>query len=380
MKFFLPGCLLALSLTSSAQTLNFQTATPAYPAGSKSHTFTNVGTPAVDIAISVTGPAAFGSSTPKAAGTGYTNLPNFATKTEQETYTFTFSKPVQNLSFSITNIDQSITGSNPNVFVQDQFTLNGVDNTGASITPSISSSIYYTVAGNVITATASNNATAAIVFSGYIKTLTIVFGNGPNAGTSPGSQGFTITTLTWGLVLPVDLTYFRADASGPLVNLAWETAWERNTDQFLVQRSRNLDEWNAVGNQLANGDAESRNTYNFTDEQPLEGLSYYRLQQLDRDGRSAFSKPVFVRVDSNRPAAVIAPNPSNGQQIGLRLTKMQSPTARLSTLTGLPIAGQLLLQSENTATWQPDITLSAGVYLLTLTENDRRQVLTVVVY
>src|SRR5690606_27498417 len=100
----------------------------------------------------------------------------------------------------------------------------------------------------------------------------------------------------------------------PVIDLAWATASEHNSDHFVVQRSPDNETFTDIGSVQAAGDAQFRTDYLFTDQAPFRGANYYRLLQVDRDGSSATSQTVvaFLGQDANgRPA--IFPNPVTAQ-------------------------------------------------------------------
>lgn len=366
--------------TGWAQVLNFQSATPAYPPKALNHTFTNVGTPPVDITVTVSGPASFGNNTPKSASTGLTNQLNFANRTEVETYTITFSKPVENLTFTLANIDQSSAGVSANAFAQDQLVLSATDGNGSGLGVNISSSPNYIVAGNVITATSATNSTASINIPGYTKQVTIQFGNGSLAGGNPGAQGFTIGTLYWSnVVLPVDLISFQAKPIGNTVQLNWQTAWERNAERFQVQRSTDLLEYVTVGELVAKGNTNTYQIYTFTDETPLDGANYYRLKQIDSDQTAILSKPVSAVVHKEQPLALVSTTPTSESGVRLRLRDTGDVVARLWTPMGQAVLGHFLDQSSQEVTWQPDHPLTSGLYIMEVVSGAARQVLKVFV-
>ncbi|MBP6698356.1 MAG: T9SS type A sorting domain-containing protein, partial [Flavobacteriales bacterium] len=111
--------------------------------------------------------------------------------------------------------------------------------------------------------------------------------------------------------LPVELLYFTATPSGPDVLLAWATATEHNNDHFVVERSPNAEDWEAIAMLSGAGNSLSTLTYSHRDNDPLPGTSYYRLQQVDHDGTSTFSQAVSVRMNSPRTVTAF-PNPTTG--------------------------------------------------------------------
>ena len=90
------------------------------------------------------------------------------------------------------------------------------------------------------------------------------------------------------------------------IELHWSTGVERGTDRFEIQRSTDGVEFDKIGAIVAFGHSNQRKNYTFLDKMPLSGIQYYRLNQVDQDGTSAFStvavgqwKPVLVRVYPN---------------------------------------------------------------------------------
>ncbi len=112
-------------------------------------------------------------------------------------------------------------------------------------------------------------------------------------------------------ILPVELTTFDAVAQPAHVDVLWNTATERNSAWFDVQRSADGERFVDLGRVAAAGESLRPIDYLFKDAEPLEGLSYYRLYQVDRDGQGRYSEtvPVYYRRDP-RPIEVY-PNPAD---------------------------------------------------------------------
>ena len=94
--------------------------------------------------------------------------------------------------------------------------------------------------------------------------------------------------------LPVSLTSFGAVARPAGVHLTWATASEQNSRHFEVQRSADGERFRTLGEVAAAGRSATPRRYAFADAQPLPGVAYYRLRQVDHDGQSAFSPVVAV--------------------------------------------------------------------------------------
>jgi len=142
-------------------------------------------------------------------------------------------------------------------------------------------------------------------FNGSGTTLTDRTGN--HDGTIFGASYGTL-----GPVLPVELLYFKPERAGAMVNLIWETASEINNDYFIVQRSADGQVWDNIGTVAGNGTTTNLSRYSLKDTQPLIGVNYYRLVQVDYDGeREVFDAELFI-LNEEFQNIKLYPNPSGG--------------------------------------------------------------------
>ena len=121
-----------------------------------------------------------------------------------------------------------------------------------------------------------------------------------------------IATLTV-TILPVELTQFSARANDESVTIDWSTLSESNSDYFRVERSLDGRNFGAIGEVKAQGNSVEKINYSFRDEDPVQGINYYRLRQVDLDGSFLFSEisPVDYRSDNNQ--FDMYPVPANGE-------------------------------------------------------------------
>ena len=85
--------------------------------------------------------------------------------------------------------------------------------------------------------------------------------------------------------LPVTMLYFAGKATDCKVELNWATASEQNAKLFRVEHSSNGIDWTAIGDVPCAGNSTTVRYYTFTDTKPTRN-NYYRLVQIDFDGRS----------------------------------------------------------------------------------------------
>ncbi|MEL6718795.1 MAG: T9SS type A sorting domain-containing protein [Bacteroidota bacterium] len=94
--------------------------------------------------------------------------------------------------------------------------------------------------------------------------------------------------------MPVELVHFEATAIKEGILLNWSTATEINNLGFDIERSTNGKIWKKVDFVQGNLTTLSSQTYEFTDKNPLDGKSYYRLKQIDIDGQFEYSEIIVT--------------------------------------------------------------------------------------
>jgi len=125
------------------------------------------------------------------------------------------------------------------------------------------------------------------------------------------SAGSTFSSFSMLGPLPLSLLDFTGEAVNSSVRLRWKTAWEQNTSHFEVERGMDASTFTRIGTVKAAGNSNKLRSYEFMDETPLQGIVYYRLRQLDIDGKFSYSSIVRVRLDG-RSSVTIGPNPASG--------------------------------------------------------------------
>jgi hypothetical protein len=98
--------------------------------------------------------------------------------------------------------------------------------------------------------------------------------------------------------VPVTLSNFRGERQNTANKLFWTTLSEQNNDHFELQRSADGISFStlaSVPSKAANGNSAAALNYDFSDLKPFEGSSYYRLKQVDKDGKSTVSQTVLIK-------------------------------------------------------------------------------------
>ncbi len=99
--------------------------------------------------------------------------------------------------------------------------------------------------------------------------------------------------------LPVEMLGFTGREEGQDVRLDWSTASETGSSHYVVERSADLSNFTSIGTVQAAGFSQSMHNYSLLDIDPLFGLAYYRLKQVDINGASEYFGPIAISRSSS---------------------------------------------------------------------------------
>lgn len=181
---------------------------------------------------------------------------------------------------------------------------------------------------------------------------------------STASQSVTVTVNK---PLPVSLVSFSGSRHGDAAYLTWTTATEFSNDYFAVERSADGKEFAPLARVTGAGSSATPRTYGFTDERALATTVYYRLRQVDYDGKGTYSSVV---------ALAARPQSAAWLQYGSaphRYT-VQGALDANSRFTLLDVMGRTVYTQAVTLE-HPEVTVPAlptGIYLFRLTTTQGR--------
>lgn len=124
--------------------------------------------------------------------------------------------------------------------------------------------------------------------------------------TDNGTGDFTINGI--GTALPISLLSFSGKNAGSVNLLDWITSTEVNSQKFELERSLDNHHFVKLGEVAAAGNSTTQQSYHFTDENPYNGLNFYRLRMIDNDGKMTLSNVVTLKTEDIKVLDVY-PNP-----------------------------------------------------------------------
>lgn len=103
-------------------------------------------------------------------------------------------------------------------------------------------------------------------------------------------------------VLPIELSKFNVKKAEKSVMLSWATASEKNNDHFEIQKSSIGTQFQTIGQVKGSGTTATGALYDFEDKTPSVGVAYYRLKQVDADGKFEYSAVRSILFNKNKIA------------------------------------------------------------------------------
>ena len=180
------------------------------------------------------------------------------------------------------------------------------------------------------------------------------------------SDLYTSTLAT----LPVTLVSYTAKIQHNNVVLNWKTASETNNSYFVVDKStdgKNFGEITKVNAKSANGA-----DYVYTDYHAINGTNYYRLTQVDLDGKTTDLGVKAVKTSFSTDDVQVYPNPAT-DVVNINLEAGMYAKATLLDINGRVIRTLSIAKVQNIATI--DLSkVAPGSYLLQLTGTNTKTI------
>ncbi len=165
---------------------------------------------------------------------------------------------------------------------------------------------------------------------------------------------------------PVELTHFEGKKQGLQIELNWVTESELNNSGFEIQKSPNGRDWDAIEFIDGQGTSNEINKYHFLDKNPILGINYYRLRQIDFNQQFEFSKVIAVEYQNHTNHIRVFPNPSTGM-VNLHF---DNPIKHSTKVTISDSVGRKVWESKTTegaSEWSKTIAINeSGIYFISV--------------
>jgi hypothetical protein len=219
----------------------------------------------------------------------------------------------------------------------------------------------------VLAANAANDGSEDVtfpVFSTTISTARVKIESVGNVFFDISNKNFSIEAA-----LPLSWLSFTAERSGKFdVILNWSTANETNNDHFEIERSTDGVNFAKLGSVAAQKNVTAVQSYSYTDVYIPSGTIYYRIKQVDKDGKFGYSKLALIKGNAVSMSWTVQPNPATDHATVTFNSDAPDATIYLTDVTGRIVYRKILpVVTAGNELSVPVGDLSKGVYLLRIT-------------
>jgi hypothetical protein len=178
-----------------------------------------------------------------------------------------------------------------------------------------------------------------------------------------------------GIPLPVkfgDIKGFEKDKG---VQIEWNVYSEINVVKYEIERSSDGVSFAAAGSVTAsNQDGEL--FYSWYDAAPSTGNNYYRIRNVDIDGKSSYSTIVRINLSNQQAGFSLYPNPASGNHISIQATGLQKGEYKIEIFNtaGQRVYGKQFNHAGGTINQSIELpaVLQKGIYNLQLTSTSSK--------
>lgn len=178
-----------------------------------------------------------------------------------------------------------------------------------------------------------------------------------------------------------DMVSFEADVQTSHVIINWSTRLENKLDFFVLEKSKDGQNFEKVDVKFASGyQNQSVKNYFLIDSKPYEGFSYYRLKMIGFAGKTSFSHVIHVSFQpksSGFNVQTVEPNPFNKNFKVTLLSNVNNDVGvKLTSVSGQLILEDKLKMSAGEAadfTFEDKYNLRPGMYFLSFSQNNQSQ-------
>jgi len=176
-----------------------------------------------------------------------------------------------------------------------------------------------------------------------------------------------------GIPLPVKFGDIKAYAKNAGMEVEWSVYSEFNVVRYEIERSSNGVSFSTVGT-VAAKNTDGTLYYDWFDAAPTDGTSYYRIKNVDVDGKSALSSVVKVSLDKFSERGVnIYPNPVTGNHISLQAADLRGGDYKIEifSTSGQQVYKKQINHAGGTINQSLELpnALQTGIYSIQLTGN-----------
>ncbi len=166
-------------------------------------------------------------------------------------------------------------------------------------------------------------------------------GYGEEADPANNKNKAYINELRAIVVLPVNAIDFKTVSSNQKITTTFTTVTEKNNSHFNIYRSADGVKFDLISVLKGNGTSNDKSNYVYNDYNPVNGINYYQIEQVDLDGKKTVLYTGFANfgISNNKLTAHF----NNSGQLSLTVN---STVADLATITLVGVNGNTIFTAK----------------------------------
>jgi hypothetical protein len=165
--------------------------------------------------------------------------------------------------------------------------------------------------------------------------------------------------------LPVSLMDLKAEKHNNSIILSWATSSEINNDYFSIEKSEDGIHFSYIGKVNGHGNSSIIQQYYFSDYSPYNGLSYYRIKQVDYNGNTSYSNAIPVNFDKTDELISIL-NTTSGIKINYKSSINQNITVQVISAIGQEIYNNQHILAKGTNEFEIPLSVADALYIINI--------------
>ena len=224
-------------------------------------------------------------------------------------------------------------------------------------------------AGYTMTAIGSDFRFTKTIANGTPLSIYFTYNTPPSGerNSSATPHSYTAGTICAAL-LPVSLIQYGAFLNpNSSVSIRWTTTNEINNDRFIVEKSLDGIAYSPLAIVKAQGLSGAKKDYSTLDARPVKGINYYRLIQVDKDGRRVVYEVKTVQVINVKLIVRVFPNPLNTTRFYIQTNEFSAPavSVHITDMAGKAIYNGIAVNAQGN--YRVDLVKkpASGIYIVT---------------
>lgn len=177
------------------------------------------------------------------------------------------------------------------------------------------------------------------------------------------------------ITTPIELLDFQGTVLFEGNELKWATASEVNSDYFIIERSIDGTSFERVAEVNASGNSNTVKNYSFTDKDIEAGIRYYRLVEIDIDGKSTKFSPISLTRKAERSFGFtkLYPVPAYDHlQVNFNTPAIETVKLDIFSLAGTLVESKQILTKKGRNNLKLNVSnYFPGIYFISMTNGEQ---------